>query len=1024
MKGDFTRSTFRPQKRYSSVRMQQGRLQLDADWNEQIDIQQYLLQMQARDMLGVAGVPLADRSTELSFQINAIDKGHDLTITPGRIYVNGILCELEPGSFLSFTRKESPEPNRTEIEVETLLVDGQNLAPQQWIELFEPSFDQVKPIYRVKIENVDSTPRPKFTITLDRSTLESFQSTHSTSDDLPATGRLRRILTLNTQPDYPKPDPSIDPQKSWTELTAGRNYLAYLDVWQRHITAIEDPSIRETALNLPDTTTRTKTVWQVKLLELQPGIPINDQWNTFLKTRNAVLRARANLTPNQNSSLRRLENQLYRVEIHSSGKVGTATFKWSRDNGANVCAIETLDDTLANTITIAQPNRDASQLFAPNQWVEISDEIHDLNRLPGTLVRLTAATSGTKLVFQKAKDRDVVNPSRFPRAQKPKVRRWDHTTSTAEILTVADKWIPLGNEGIEVQFEPNSVYETGDYWLIPARTITNDIEWRRDDFRNPLPQQIDGVDHAYARLAILNYDQGQLTVTDDRTSLPSLADCLPKSGGKITGSLAIADSLTVGHRLTTNQLNSETLNSSKLNSPTNLFLQTNERNQLAIINDTGNIGIGITNPTVKLHIAAPADRAQILRLSSGDRFVDIGTQTDNLTHFFTNTKGYQFDEEIKLSTGRIGSIAAQNLFLRTASTNRITVLNENGNVGIGLDNPSAKLHVFASTDQTQILRLSTSDRFLAFGTPVAEQATFQTNCQRYHFDQPIAIESGIINSIHDLHLQTAGNNQVTVLQNNGNVGIGTDTPTSKLHVATSENQTTILRLSNRDLRLDFNIENDEQTYFQTNSKGYNFDQPITLASGTLNSIGNLTLKTSNTEQITILQTNGNVGVGTTSPEVKLHVAGDIKVDGKVISNDSQVASSSTHKENIIDLTSQEAADLLKELNPVKFVRKEDSIQQQHAGFIAEEVPDLVASEDRQAVRLMELVAILTKRVKDHEHTIATQAQQLADQGDQLAALHDRIFALESRHRSERQPRSFLTNFTQFFNPIRNRSRRR
>ncbi|MCX6048065.1 MAG: DUF6519 domain-containing protein, partial [Chloroflexi bacterium] len=38
MKGDFTRSTFKPAKHYSSVRMQQGRVQLDADWNEQIDL--------------------------------------------------------------------------------------------------------------------------------------------------------------------------------------------------------------------------------------------------------------------------------------------------------------------------------------------------------------------------------------------------------------------------------------------------------------------------------------------------------------------------------------------------------------------------------------------------------------------------------------------------------------------------------------------------------------------------------------------------------------------------------------------------------------------------------------------------------------------------------------------------------------------------------------------------------------------------------------------------------------------------
>ncbi|HEX3531938.1 MAG TPA: DUF6519 domain-containing protein, partial [Thermoanaerobaculia bacterium] len=37
MKGDFSRDTFRKRKHYNRVRMQQGRVQLDADWNEQGD---------------------------------------------------------------------------------------------------------------------------------------------------------------------------------------------------------------------------------------------------------------------------------------------------------------------------------------------------------------------------------------------------------------------------------------------------------------------------------------------------------------------------------------------------------------------------------------------------------------------------------------------------------------------------------------------------------------------------------------------------------------------------------------------------------------------------------------------------------------------------------------------------------------------------------------------------------------------------------------------------------------------------
>ena len=55
MKGDFTRVTFEPRKRYTGVRMQQGRVQLDADWNEQAEIQAYLERTEATDVIGRSG---------------------------------------------------------------------------------------------------------------------------------------------------------------------------------------------------------------------------------------------------------------------------------------------------------------------------------------------------------------------------------------------------------------------------------------------------------------------------------------------------------------------------------------------------------------------------------------------------------------------------------------------------------------------------------------------------------------------------------------------------------------------------------------------------------------------------------------------------------------------------------------------------------------------------------------------------------------------------------------------------------
>jgi hypothetical protein len=58
MKGDFSRSTFDPRKHYSGVRMQQGRVQLDADWNENLDILLRRIETETIDVIGECGVPI------------------------------------------------------------------------------------------------------------------------------------------------------------------------------------------------------------------------------------------------------------------------------------------------------------------------------------------------------------------------------------------------------------------------------------------------------------------------------------------------------------------------------------------------------------------------------------------------------------------------------------------------------------------------------------------------------------------------------------------------------------------------------------------------------------------------------------------------------------------------------------------------------------------------------------------------------------------------------------------------------
>ena len=378
MTGDFSRKTFDPEKHYSGVLMQQGRVQLDADWNEQLEIQKHRTVTEAKDVIGTCGVPKKGDG----FKIGITPDGSDLTISPGRIYVDGLLCELEATTIpISFVAG-----NQQQVVVPYLIIDGRELEKGQWMEISAANKEDKK---LLKIINVDNDT---CILTLDSSVAE-FQNAG------PAT--VRCITTYFTQPYYPNPDDTCF-------VTSPPNsgiYIVFLDVWQREINYRDDPYIREVALGEADTTTRIKNIWQVKLLSIideasPPSSPPVGEvtcdhsfaaWNNYTAPTTGTTNVRTRLTGNEkepcqsppSSGYRGLENQLYRVEIHTGGLRSQATFKWSRDNASVETRIEKID---GNIITVSDIGKDEVFSFAGGQWVEIVDEESTLKGTPHPLI--------------------------------------------------------------------------------------------------------------------------------------------------------------------------------------------------------------------------------------------------------------------------------------------------------------------------------------------------------------------------------------------------------------------------------------------------------------------------------------------------------------------------------------------------------------------------------------------------------------------------------------------------------------
>jgi hypothetical protein len=470
MKGDFTRVTFDPRNHYLRVLMQQGRVQLDADWNEQAGILLHYLQTLARDLIGDHGGP---SEGELGFG-TTVDADGTLTISPGHYYVDGILCENE--------------------------------------------------------EKMDAEGVP-----------------------------------YTSQSDYPAPLPLPDPP-----------YLVYLDVWERHVTYIQDDRIREVALGGPDTATRAKVVWQVKATKEtadgtltveapEEGLTwqdwLTDNWEDWVGSwqpkYRGMLKAKGKENPQEDTDpcitspearYRGAENQLYRVEVHRGGVAWTgdvdengnltenagtaATFKWSRDNGSVVFPIlelESSEDT--TTVGLAHLGRDDRASLQPGDWVEIVDDEYELKHRAEPLLRVVSVDRVDMRVTLEGKPGSQVGQDG---AQYLLLRRWDHRAGAAETgglqlhegaalireSSGAVDWLVL-EDGVQIQFQtpksgaPENTYRSGDYWLIPARTATGDVEWPKEDGDQPAALTPHGVQHHYAPLAIVELSE-ENPVTDLR----------------------------------------------------------------------------------------------------------------------------------------------------------------------------------------------------------------------------------------------------------------------------------------------------------------------------------------------------------------------------------------------------------------------------------------------------------------------------------------------------------------------------
>jgi hypothetical protein len=257
----------------------------------------------------------------------------------------------------------------------------------------------------------------------------------------------------------------------------------------------------------------------------------------------------------------------------------------------------------------------------------------------------------------------------------------------------------------------------------------------------------------------------------------------------------------------------------------------------------GNVGIGTNNPQAKLHINAGVDGN--LRLDSGDNNIlyighdpDVG---DWIQFRPENAKGLAF--------------------LKGPDAPAMVVANT-GNVGIGTTNPQAKLHVEGG--------------ILIGGTGITPTIRLGTDRAGRNF-QIVGNTAGPL-----LDFQLDNGTSLMSIRSTGNVGIGTNNPQYKLQVVSGSGRWTAI---NADGSIVVNRDGaPPYILFQGSGGGISYIyNPSEGTTGRAMAFYTQANGQNYSEKVRITGA-GNVGIGTTNPQAKLHVVGDILSSNKITAN--------------------------------------------------------------------------------------------------------------------------------------------
>jgi hypothetical protein len=277
-----------------------------------------------------------------------------------------------------------------------------------------------------------------------------------------------------------------------------------------------------------------------------------------------------------------------------------------------------------------------------------------------------------------------------------------------------------------------------------------------------------------------------------------------------------------------------------------------------IINNTG-VGIGTTSPSSKLHVVG----------ANNTTAVKIDFPSADFDFSANSTSGYTTKFHMDNTGTYIGSNSAgRALIFQTNDTDRLYINGNTGNVGIGTTSPGYKLHV-SGTGGTRMSITNTDTNWAALQI----QAT--GNQADYIFFKDDTEERARIAALDSNDLVFYNTDSTTErmrINSSGNVGIGTASPSVGVPLTVYYNSTSQFHIGGVQAGISNNVYYNGSAYVNRNtSTGGALLQLGTDGSFAFRRATSGSSPTLNYSQY--IGANGNVGIGTTSPDEKLDITG-------------------------------------------------------------------------------------------------------------------------------------------------------